>query len=460
MTDGEDKRGASGGRDGEDEPCPCQEDLFPTRATRRRAVLAVAGAAAGAAGLRTARAALPPGEVTLTGEMTPSGPVPAGAEAFPVPADPTRVLGRPTGADGGYGTRSQFETARRVLGPYPNRYTTWTFTPLANQIGNLTASALHYERHHAGIPTIDPARHGLVVHGVVGQAMRFSMADLHRMASVTRRHFIECSGNTGSEYGKTPERNVQSSHGLLSTSEWTGVPFSAIARRVGLRDGAAWVLAEGSDGAVMTRSIPLGKMLDDALLAYGQNGEAIRPEQGYPLRLLLPGFEGNTNIKWLRRLQVSDRPFMTREETSKYTDLLPDGKALQFVFIMDAKSVITFPSGEMRLPGPGVYDIAGLAWSGRGRVRKVEVSVDGGRHWQTAQFDGEALPICTVRFSLPWRWDGQPAVLASRCTDETGAVQPTREALLAARGPEFHYHYNGIFTWRVDADGSVSHVRA
>jgi sulfane dehydrogenase subunit SoxC len=417
---------------GADAECACKDGMFPLR---RRFLFGAGTAAAVASSLRA--------------NATPS-----------VPADPTRVQGRATGADGGYGARSPFETARRILGPVPNSQTTWTFTPLADQIGNTTASGLHYERHHAGIPAIDPDRHSLTVHGLVNEPKRFSMADLKRLPRVSKRHFIECSGNTGGAYQNLPLKTVQVSHGLLSTSEWTGVPFAVLAREVGIAPNAAWVLAEGADAAVMTRSIPMDKMMRDAILAYGQNGEAIRPEQGYPLRLLLPGFEGNTHIKWLRRLQVSDKPFMTREETSKYTDLMADGIARQFVFTMEAKSVITFPSGEMKLPGPGFYDIGGLAWSGRGRVKAVQVSVDGGATWHEAGLNETPEPMCTVRFSLPWRWDGKPVQLQSRCIDETGYVQPTHADLVRARGVNFYYHYNAIYPWTVAADGSVTHVAA
>jgi sulfane dehydrogenase subunit SoxC len=257
---------------------------------------------------------------------------------------------------------------------------------------------------------------------------------------------------------------VQGTHGLLSTSEWTGVQFATIAREVGLKDGGSWVLAEGADAAVMTRSIPMEKMLKDAILAYGQNGEAIRPEQGYPLRLLLPGYEGNTHIKWLRRLEVSDKPFMTREETSKYTDLLANGKARQFSFDMESKSVITFPSGDMKLPGPGFYNVGGLAWSGRGRVQSVDVSADAGKTWVPARLESVPEPICTVRFSLPWVWDGKPAVLQSRCTDETGYIQPTLAQLIAIRGSNGPfgsiYHLNAIQSWGIAEDGSVTNVHA
>jgi len=429
--------------------CPCQDGMHPARGQRvgRRGLLFAAGSAAGAAVTARPAAAAPQA-------------APAGSILFDVPADPTKEPGRAAGDDGGYGTRSQFERAVRLLANNPNNYTSWTFTPLADMPGNLTPSGLHYERHHNGIPTIDPAQHNLVVHGLVDAPKRFSMADIRRMPSITRRHFIECSGNTLTEWAGPKVKSVQASHGLLSTSDWTGVPFAEFARQVGLKPEGSWVLAEGADGAMMTRSIPMEKMMRDAMIAYGQNGEAIRPEQGYPIRLLLPGYEGNTHIKWLRSLQVSDVPFMSREETSKYTDLMPDGQAWKFVFEMDAKSVVTFPSGDMRLPGPGAYEITGLAWSGRGRVGKVEVSTDGGKSWQAAELDGTAQPICTVRFKLQWRWDGSPATILSRCTDDTGYAQPTRAQLVAERGLNAVYHYNGIQAWGVTTDGSVINAPA
>ena len=276
--------------------------------------------------------------------------------------------------------------------------------------------------------------------------------------SITRRFFIECSGNTLDEWEKPTGKNVQVTHGLLSTSEWTGVPFATFARQVGLKENAAWVIAEGADAAVMTRSIPIDKLMTDALIAYGQNGEALRPEQGHPLRLILPGFEGNTQIKWLRRLQVSDRPFMTHEETAAYTDLLKDGRAKQFTLAMDPKSVITFPSGEMMLPKPGYYLIKGFAWTGRGRVNAVDISLDGGKSWAPARLDNDPEPMSTVRFSYPWFWDGKAAILQSRCIDDAGNVQPTRKELIAVRGLHSVYHYNAIQSWAVASDGSVSNV--
>jgi sulfane dehydrogenase subunit SoxC len=432
------------------EDCECKEGMFPEPSRRQLLRGAAAFAGVGSATLlaQHARAAAPPGAVE-----------------YEVPDDPTKVQGRLTGDDGGYGTRSQFETEVRWRFPTATKESSWTMTPLEQSQGIVTPSGLHFERHHGGIPTIDPARHSLIVHGMVERPKKYTIADLRRFPSVSRLHFIECSGNGLTEWREPTLKTVQGTHGLTSTSEWTGVPLSTILAEVGVRDGAAWILAEGADAAVMTRSVPIDKAWSDALLAYGQNGEAIRPEQGYPLRLVLPGWEGNTHIKWLRRLEISDQPFMTREETSKYTDLVAGGKARQFTFVMEAKSVITFPSGEMKLPGPGFYEITGLAWSGRGRVQRVEVSTDGGKSWYLASLQEPILPVCHTRFRFPWRWDGKAAILQSRCQDETGYVQPTLDELVDVRsldGGKFGsiYHLNAIQSWAVASDGSVSNVHA
>jgi sulfane dehydrogenase subunit SoxC len=440
-------------REAEQDQCECKDGMFPrAQVTDRRKFLFVAGSSL--AGVVSA-----PAFAQTAGQKAPPG-----AFHFDVPDDPTKEQGRAVAADGGYGSRSQFEAEVRTRFPTANENTSWSLTPLDKMLGNLTASGLHFERHHGGIPTIDPAKHNLIVHGMVDTPKKFSMADLKRFPSVTRKHFIECSGNGLTEWNKPTMKTVQGTHGLLSTSEWTGVQFATIARELGLKDGSAWVLAEGADAAVMTRSIPMEKMLKDALIVYGQNGEALRPEQGYPLRLLLPGYEGNTHIKWLRRLEVSDKPFMTREETSKYTDLLANGKARQFSLDMDAKSVITFPSGDMKLPGAGFYNIQGFAWSGRGRIQSVDVSADGGKTWYPAHLDSVPEPICTVRFSFPWIWDGKPAVLQSRCIDETGYMQPTLKQLIAIRGSNGPfgsiYHLNAIQSWAVSEAGEVSNVHA
>lgn len=427
----------------------CRDGMFPNAAgaikSRRKFIAGAALAAATAGGLpRLVRAAAPVGTVE-----------------YPVPEDPTKVQGRATAADGGYGTRSQFETEVRWRFPTKTLESSWTMTPLGKSQGIVTPSGLHFERHLGGIPTIDPARHSVIVHGMVERPKKYTMADFMRFPMVSRFYFIECSGNTFTEWRQAMLKTVQGTHGLLSTSEWTGIPLSTILSEVGVRDGAAWILAEGADAAVMTRSIPIDKCWNDALLAVAQNGEALRPEQGYPIRLLLPGWEGNTHIKWLRRLKISDKPFMSREETSKYTDLVKGGLARQFTFTMEAKSVITFPSGEMKLPGPGFYEVTGLAWSGRGKVRQVDVSTDGGRTWQIAALQDPVLPVCHTRFRFPWVWDGRAAMLQSRCIDETGYVQPAIADLVAVRGvdgdPRFGsiYHNNGIQSWLVNSDGSV-----
>ena len=374
---------------------------------------------------------------------------PLPAQTPPIPGDPTRVPGTPSSP---YGSRSTFEQAVRVVKPNRSR------TPLHKLHGVVTPSALHFERHHNGVPIIDPVQHRLLVHGLVERPMVFTVSDLMRFPSVSRLAFIECSGNSGSEWKNPGKATVQEIHGLTSTSEWTGVSLATLFREVGVTSDAIWMLAEGSDAAAMTRSIPLAEVLDDALLCYAQNGEALRPEQGYPLRLLLPGWEGNANIKWLRRLKLGTKPFMTREETSRYTDLMPDGTARQFTMVMEAKSVITSPSGGERIQQPGFLEIRGLAWSGRGRVVRVEVTTDGGIQWSRAQLQNPVLPYCHTRFRLPWQWDGQETILQSRCIDETGYVQPTRQALLLVRGSNSYYHYNGIQSWQILQDGSVQNV--
>ena len=367
-------------------------------------------------------------------------------------------LGKPISA---YGERSQYEQAKRLLMPAglgKSPEIGSTRTPLQDTYGIITPSSLHFERHHAGVPQIDPTTHKLLIHGMVERPLILTMADIHRLPSVSRIHFVECSGNGSTEWGEKNAPDAQRSHGMAACSEWTGVPLSILLAEVGVKPGASWLVAEGADACRMARSIPLKKANDDVLLAFGQNGEALRPEQGYPLRLIIPGWEGNTNVKWLRRIRLVVEPDMTKDETSKYTDLMPDGTARQFTFEVEAKSVITFPSGGQKLSGPGMYEITGLAWSGRGRVDRVEVSTDGGETWQTARIDEPRLRIAFSRFRLPWKWDGQPVTLQSRCTDETGYVQPTREALIAARGMNSNYHNNAIKIWKVSADGAVSNA--
>jgi len=331
-------------------------------------------------------------------------------------------------------------------------------TPLQDLHGTITPADLHFERHHAGIPSIDPERYTLLVHGMVERPMKFSLAELKRFPATTRTCFIECSGNLNlwSKEKVTP----QSLAGMTSQSEWTGVSLATIFREVGVKAGAGWFLAEGSDAALMSRSIPVPKAFDDAMIAYAQNGEAVRPAQGYPARLLLPGWEGNTSVKWLRRIELADRPFMTREETSKYTDTLKDGQVRQFSFVMDARSIITFPAYPVTLE-KGWVEIRGLAWTGRGRIAEVEVSLDAGRSWSGAELQDPVLPKAHTRFRYLWKWNGEATEIRSRAVDETGYVQPTSAQLAAVRGPvsarpgASPYHLNPVTGWHIKADGTV-----
>jgi sulfane dehydrogenase subunit SoxC len=375
-------------------------------------------------------------------------------EAPVAPSDPTKVPGRLVS---GVGQRAPGEQPQRLL--RAEELSSSSRSPLAEFCGTITPSDLHFERHHAGIPDILVEEHELLVHGMVDRPMVFKMADLKRYPEVSRIHFVECSGNGGGAYnpnGMREELSVQQLDGLLSNSEWTGVMLSTILREVGVQSGASWLLAEGSDSAMMSRSVPLDKAMDDAMLAYGQNGEAIRPEQGYPLRLTLPGWEGNAQVKWLRRIEVTDRPTMTRDETSKYTDPLKDGTSRQFSFVMDAKSVITFPSYPYVLPDRGWWEIKGLAWTGRGKITRVEVSTDGGSNWTDAELQPPILSKATVRFRHLWEWDGDETIILSRATDETGYVQPTVQQLWEARGERTRYHQNHQRAWKIAADGNVT----
>ena len=387
-------------------------------------------------------------------------PIPGDAQSpsqtAPAPDDPSRVVGGPMVP---YGERSRFEDAVREKGP-PFLPDEWggNFTPLEQMLGIITPSALHYEVCRGGIPDIDPRKHRLLIHGMVDRPLILTMDDLRRLPSTSRIFFLECAGNSRSEWRGPDAPKVKFTHGLTSCTEWTGVALSLLLREAGAQKGAAWIVAEGGDATGNERSIPMAKAMDDVLVAYGQNGEALRPGNGYPLRLVVPGWEGNVNTKWLRRIKVVDKPYMTRMESTDHTSLMPDGKARQFLFVMEAKSVITFPSGTQRLPGPGVYEITGLAWSGRGLVRRVEVSADGGKTWRDARLQQPVLRFAHVRFRLDWRWDGREAVLQSRCIDETGYVQPTLAELVKVRGLNTVYHNNAIQSWKVAADGNVHNV--
>ncbi|MCX7931823.1 MAG: sulfite dehydrogenase, partial [Rhodovarius sp.] len=380
------------------------------RASRRGLLRAAAGA--GAAGL--------PGAAALAAGNPQNQP--------PHLPEWSRTLG-PGVIEETYGTRSRHETAVRRYVPWltPDRISSVSFTPLAELHGIITPSGLHFERHHGGVPDIDPADYRLMIHGLVERPLIFTLEDLKRLPSVSRILFIECPANGGMEWRGAQMSGVQYTHGMLSCSEWTGVPLKVLLAQTGLRRGASWLLAEGSDASHLARSVPLRKALDDAIIAYAQNGEAVRPQQGYPVRLVLPGYEGNMWVKWLRRIEVGDRPWFTRWETRTYTDLMPDGLSRQFTFVNEVNSVITYPCPEKPLHGrPGFVEIQGLAWSGAGRITRVDVSVDGGDNWRTATLQEPVLPMALTRFRIPWEWrEGQTAFLQSRAMDETGRVQPT-----------------------------------
>ena len=364
-----------------------------------------------------------------------------------------------------YGQPSPFESKTvRVLPPPPNPATQGVGTartPLHLLDGFITPSGLHFERSHSGIPEIDPDQHKLLIHGLVRRPLVFTMEALHRYPMESRIAFIECAGNSQAlNAAQAQPLGMAAIHGLLSCAEWTGVRLSTLLDEAGVDPSARWMIAEGADSAAMSRSIPVAKAMNDTLVCLYQNGERVRPSNGYPIRLLVPGYEGNLCVKWLRRLKLTAEPVMAKDETSKYTILLKDEKAWQFVFPMEVKSIITRPAPGLQLKGPGFHEISGLAWSGNGAIRQVEVSADGGQSWAPAALQGPILPRAPVRFRAPWQWNGGPAVLQSRATDDTGIVQPTRAAFAAERGLRGVYHYNAIASWRIDEKGEASNVYA
>ena len=403
----------------------------------------------------------------------------AGAAALPATAQPVGekvileplphaiTLGQPVAATG-YGMPSKYERnlARRES-PGLNRVAAASvaFSPLQAMFGIITASGLHFERHHQGWYDIDPSQHRLMVMGSDASLLKspkvFTMDDLMRLPSVSRMHFIECGANTGMEWGNVAVPTVQYTHGMLSCSEFTGVRLRDVLEFCGanFRKGR-FVLAEGGDGSGLTRTIPM-EMIEsgEVLLAYGMNGEMLRPENGYPLRLVVPGAQGVSWVKWLRRIEVGDQPYGAREEVLHYVDLMPDGLLRQYTSVQECKSVITSPSGGQTLLDRGFYNVTGLAWSGRGKVRRVDVSVDGGRNWKTATLQTPVLSKCLTRFNIPWTWNGEPAVLQSRAIDATGYVQPSIRQLREVRGTRSIYHNNAIQSWKLAASGEVSNVQ-
>ncbi len=333
------------------------------------------------------------------------------------------------------------------------------FTPLHDLDGIITPNGICFERHHSGAATVDPEKHRLMIHGLVEKPLVFTMEDLQRFPRENHVYFLECAANSGMEWRGAQLNGVQFTHGMIHNVMYTGVPLRLLLAEAGVKPNGKWVLAEGADAAGMSRSIPMEKALDDCLVAFKMNGEALRKEQGYPIRLVLPGWEGNMWVKWLRRLEVGDKPWMQREETSKYTDLMPDGRARMFTWVMDAKSVITSPSPQKPiLHGKGPTVITGIAWSGRGTIPRVDVTIDGGKNWHKARIDGPSFDKSIHRFYFEFEWDGKPLLLQSRAIDSTGYVQPTKDELRAIRGVNSIYHNNGIQTWYVNENGEAENV--
>lgn len=400
------------------------------------------------------------------------------AQANPVPAsggDPnilelpehSRGLGQPVATDG-YGKPSKFESnvqRRPSPGLTQTAQSSVSFAPLQSLFGIVTPSGLHFERHHQGWWDIDPSKHRLMLNGSDNTLLRkplvFTLDELMRLPAVSRFHFIECGANTGMEWGNVAVPTCQYTHGMLSCSEFTGVPLKILLDMAGADyKRGRYVLAEGADGSSMTRTIPMELIESgEVLVAYGQNGEMLRPENGYPLRLVVPGVQGVSWVKYLRRIEVGDKPYATKDEAIHYMDLMPDGSHRQYSSTQECKSVVTTPSGGQVLLDKGFFSISGLAWSGRGKVKRVDVSVDGGRSWRSARLETPVLSKCLTRFNLDWVWDGKPALIQSRAMDDTGYVQPSLRQLRTVRGTRSIYHNNAVQTWLVQESGEVKNVQ-
>jgi len=400
------------------------------------------------------------------------------AQANPVPAsggDPnvlelpehSKGLGQAVATDG-YGKPSRHESnvqRRQSPGLTQTNQASVSFAPLQSLFGIVTPSGLHFERHHQGWWDIDPSRHRLMLNGsdekIVRKPMLFTMDELMRLPSVSRFHFIECGANTGMEWGNVAVPTCQYTHGMISCCEFTGVPLKILLDMAGVdTKRGRYVLAEGADGSSMTRTVPMELVENgEVIVAYGQNGEMLRPENGYPLRLVVPGVQGVSWVKYLRRIEIGDQPYGAKDEALHYVDLMPDGQHRQYTSLQECKSVVTTPSGGQVLLDKGFYNISGLAWSGRGKVRKVDVSVDGGRNWRSARLESPVLSKCLTRFNLDWTWNGKPALIQSRATDDTEYVQPTYPQLRAVRGSRSIYHNNAIQTWLVTESGEVRNVQ-
>jgi sulfane dehydrogenase subunit SoxC len=373
-------------------------------------------------------------------------------------------LGQGVSPEGSYGKPSKYETnvqRRQSPGLTQTTQASVSFAPLQSLFGIVTPSGLHFERHHQGWWDIDPSKHRFMINGMVKTPKVFTMDEIMRLPSVSRFHFIECGANTAAEWGNVAVPTAQYTHGMVSCSEFTGVPLITLLELAGadLKNGK-FVLAEGGDGSSMTRTIPMSAITSgEVFVAYGQNGEMLRPENGYPLRLIVPGIQGVSWVKYLRRIEVGDKPYATKDEAVHYIDMMPDGMLRQYTNIQECKSVVTTPSGGQVLLDKGFYNITGLAWSGRGKVKKVDVSVDGGRNWRQARLESPVLSKALTRFNIDWIWDGKPAIIQSRATDETGYVQPTYKLLRSVRGTRSIYHNNAIQSWLVQENGEVKNVQ-
>jgi sulfane dehydrogenase subunit SoxC len=420
-------------------------------------------------GLLDRRALLGRG-IMFAGAMT-AGTSVTGAAAEPLTNDPWSLeMGDATPP---LQVPSRFEknVVRTLSNPKNELRNSHARTPHHLLNGTVTPNSLHFTICHSGLPDIDPAKHRLVIHGLVKQPMEYTVETLSRYPMVSRMAFVECGGNSAPMFSSEPfQGTAQALHGLASNAEWTGVLLSTLLEETGIDPKAKWFLAEGADSLALHRSVPVKKALDDAMIALYQNGERIMPGNGYPMRLLLPGYQGNMNVKYVRRIKLLDQPAMSFYEAKTYSQILPDGKAWRFHFLQEVKSFITQPSFGQSLKGPGYYEISGVAYSGTGRIAKVMVSADGGKSWAQAALQEPVQPKAFTRFRMPWRWDGQPVVLQSRAWDESGAVQPTRAEFVAARGQTSapltnplafpNQHYNSITSWGVDSAGSIKHVYA
>jgi sulfane dehydrogenase subunit SoxC len=408
------------------------------------------------------------GSAAVVGGLAVGGVKPASGQSNESTSDESWSLGyepqTPTDPRE-YGQRSRYVISKRTYNPRGRRATDDIHTPLAEVEGIITPAPLHFNVNHgSAIPDIDPATHRLMIHGMVDRPLIFNMEELKRFPSVTRTHFVECAYNAAPPERRSPDATVQRTHGQTSCSQWTGVLLSVLLKETGVKAGATWIVGEGAEEKKRTKSIPLAKAMADAIVAYGQNGEPVRPEQGFPLRLVVPGYEGPANVKWLRRIKVGDQPWMAHADNPGHTTLRPDGKGRWFEFEMGVNSVITNPSGGQRLPKRGFYGLTGLAWSGGGAISRVEVSTNGGRSWTDAQLLEPIHRFAHTRFYFPWNWDGGEVVLQSRATDERGDVQPALVELNKIFGVDTDYwlaikdsrgHFNPIQPWKVTADGRV-----